>query len=202
MGGSAGVFVGIVMVLSVFLVPTGSARGEGGDLLWEAQFDMAGGNDYGRGMVTKGNTIFAIGYGTNASGNYDIIILAYDVKTGNTVWEAQFDKAGGDDYGRAIAIKGNTIFVTGYGTNASGNYDIITLAYDAKTGNLLWESTFDKAGGYDWGIAMAIKGNSIFVTGYARNASDNDDVITLAYDAKTGNLLWEATFDKAGKNDS
>jgi len=54
-----------------------------------------------------------------------------------------------------MAIKGNSVFVTGVGTNVSGNWDIVTLAYDAKTGNLLWESTFDKAGNYDrcYGIA-------------------------------------------------
>jgi len=39
-----------------------------------------------------------------------------------------------------------------------------------KDGNLLWESTFDKAGGNDEGYAIAIKGNTLLVTGLAQTS--------------------------------
>jgi hypothetical protein len=172
-----------------------------GNLFWEAQFDKAWGNDWGHAIAVGSNTVFVTGYGRNASGNDDIVTLAYNAKTGNLLWEAQFDKAGGTDWGKAIAVKGNTVFVTGFGTNSSGNEDIVTLAYDAKTGNLLWEAQFDKAGGDDWAEAMTIGGNTVFVAGIGRNSSGNRDIVVLAYGAKTGNLLWEAQFDKAGGDD-
>jgi hypothetical protein len=152
-------------------------------------------------MAIKGNSIFVTGYARNASDNDDVITLAYDAKTGNLLWESTFDKAGGNDEGYAIAIKGNTLLVTGIGTNLAGNVDIVTLAYDARTGGLLWDAQFDKAGAADRIEVITTTGNTVLLAGFGINSSGDSDIFTLAYDVRTGNLLWDAQFDKAGGND-
>jgi len=77
---------------SLFLAE--GASGAGGDLQWEDQVDKAGFDDAVRTMASGGGRVFAAGVGTNAAGNQDFLVRAYEAKTGVLLWEDQVEKAG------------------------------------------------------------------------------------------------------------
>ncbi|MCP5099266.1 MAG: hypothetical protein GY943_27245, partial [Chloroflexi bacterium] len=51
-----------------------------GELLWQDQFDLAGGSDGAGGIDVAQGRIFVNGSGTNASGNSDWILRVYQVR--------------------------------------------------------------------------------------------------------------------------
>ena len=58
----------------------GGASGVGGDLVWEDHVDKAGGADGVSALAVGSGQVFAVGFGTNAAGNFDVLIRAYEVK--------------------------------------------------------------------------------------------------------------------------
>jgi outer membrane protein assembly factor BamB len=80
----------------------------------------------GRGQV------FAAGSGTNAAGNRDFLIRAYQAKTGVLLWEDQCDQAGLNDAAVALAAGGGQVVAGGMATNASGNFDVLIRAYKVQ----------------------------------------------------------------------
>ena len=61
-----------------FLVRAYDARH--GDLLWEDQFDKAGDLDGAAAIAVQGRRVFAAGEGTNAAGNLDFLVRAYNAR--------------------------------------------------------------------------------------------------------------------------
>jgi hypothetical protein len=61
-----------------FLVRVHNAKT--GALQWEDQADQAGGSHWASDIAVKGNRVFAVGTGTNAAGNWDFWVRAYDAR--------------------------------------------------------------------------------------------------------------------------
>jgi hypothetical protein len=173
-----------------------------GALLWEDQADTAGHNDVAFALAVGEAQVFAAGFGTNAAGNQDFLIRAYDAKTGALLWEDQVDQAGFDETAFALAVREGQVFAAGSGQRAAGNEDFLVRAYEAKSGTLLWEDQVDPAGGFDGVNALAVARGRLFAAGFVTNAAGNFDVLLRAYKAKTGTLLWEDQVDKAGSDDA
>lgn len=107
-------------------------------------------------------------------------------------WARRFNGPGnGTDiaFGVAADSVGN-VAVTGYTTLANGNADYYTAKYAANDGALLWEKSYDGAGGGDvaYGVAVDSAGN-VIVTG--TSWSGGFTCYTAKYGAATGALLWE-----------
>jgi hypothetical protein len=126
--------------------------------------------------------VFAAGSDTNAAGNRDFLVRAYQANTGALLWEDQVDKAGDADRAFALAVGEGQMFAAGFGTNAAGNQDFLVRAYDPKSGALLWEDQIDKAGGFDGVNALAVEGGRLFAAGFGTNAAGNFDVLIRAYE--------------------
>ena len=110
---------------------------------------------------------------------------------GDLFWEDQFDKAGGDDTAQAITANGTQVFVAGLDRPAvSGPSDFLVRAYDALTGDLLWEDQVDK-GGLDEALAITANGPRVFAAGKGGGVGSTTSFLVRAYDARTGKLLWE-----------
>lgn len=87
-------------------------------------------DDYGNQLesaltvVAKGSRAYVTGrVGDNCDGvspgNCDMIVRAYDERTGNHAWTDRFDRAGHDDVGQAAALSGDRLVVSGRSTSTS-----------------------------------------------------------------------------------
>lgn len=128
--------------------------------------------------------------------------FALDAVTGAALWTADYsgepsDPPSGDvsasgghwggDFTVAVSPDGNTVFVSGWN---------VTLAYAARTGVQKWKALWrtDTAGGRTASdVGVSGDGSRVYVTGSKPDALNPDSVATVAYDAATGEHLWEAT---------
>jgi hypothetical protein len=155
-----------------------------GALRWENQVDPAGGFDGVNALAVEGGRLFAAGFVTSAAGNFDALIRAYDATSGALLWEDQVDHAGFDDAALALTVRGEQVFIAGFGTNAAGNFDVLVRAYQVKDGALVWEDQVDKAGFDDAAVALAAGGGQVVAAGVGTNAAGNFDVLIRAYEVK------------------
>jgi glucose dehydrogenase len=183
-----------------FLVRAYDAKS--GALRWEDRVDKAGLNDAAFALAVEGGQVFAAGFGTNAAGNQDFLIRAYQAKDGALLWEDQVDHAGFDDTAFALAVGEGLLFAAGSGQRTAGNQDFLVRAYDVKSGALRWEDQVDPAGGFDGVNALAVEGGRLFAAGFVTNTAGNFDALLRAYEAKSGALLWEDQVDHAGLDDA
>jgi hypothetical protein len=165
-----------------FLVRAYEAKS--GALRWEDQVDPAAGFDGVNALAVQGERLFAAGFVTNAAGNFDVLLRAYEAKSGALLWEDQVDHAGFDDAALALTVQKGQVFIAGFGTNAAGNFDVLVRAYQAKTAMLVWEDQVNKAGLDDAALAMAAGGGQVVAAGVGTTATGNLDVLIRAYDMK------------------
>jgi DNA-binding beta-propeller fold protein YncE len=129
---------------------------------------------------------------------------ADDAGPGRKAWISRYDgPRHRNDYGTAIAVSpdGAVVFVSGtsyYGPASSNCSDFATVAYDSVDGSQLWTARYD--GTAHWcdsvaGIAVSPDGETLFVTGSARESGTGDDLVTIAYDPADGSELWLAKRD-------
>ncbi|MDY6834604.1 MAG: SBBP repeat-containing protein [Chloroflexota bacterium] len=96
---------------------------------WSARYDGdTGGDHYGDALVVGGDgNVCVVGSGEGVSGDSDYIAVMYDAD-GNDLWDMEYDGLGGNDYAQSVAIDGEgNIYVTGFGKNPDGDYDIVTF---------------------------------------------------------------------------
>ena len=124
-------------------------------------------------------------------------------------WVARYDEAALYDHAFDILTSpdGSRVYVTGASTSTAGARDFVTLAYNAATGQQLWEARYDgpahgndfPAGSSALGNALALSkdGTRIFVTGQSPDANGKNDYLTIAYDAADGAELWISRYSTA-----
>jgi outer membrane protein assembly factor BamB len=175
-----------------------------GRRLWENVFDLARRDDFSRGeaIAVGDGLLFLGGFATNAQGNQDWIVRAYDGASGALVWQDQRDVGGFSDGVRSLVFHAGRLFVGGWGFTASSE-DIFVRAYDARTGTLLWQRNTPGAPGFDLTFARRVRvhGDRVFV-----GADLVTDQLALrplvqAYDAGTGALLWQDEVNRGGDED-
>ncbi|MBI5079435.1 hypothetical protein HZB06_02070 [Candidatus Wolfebacteria bacterium] len=190
-----------------------------GDLLWQKTYDGGYNNnsygDRGQGIVVDtdaGDDVYVTGNSATdsysrvgtlkyAGGNDPYVSWIYDIPNNSCQ----------GDTGYHITIDSNYVYVVGAScTGAPPNnnqWDYLVLKYD-KTGNLIWDKTFDGGGGRDsgasdgggdkaFGVAVDGSGN-IYVTGRSYNGS-NYDFWTMKLDSG-GNKVWDQKINY-GAND-
>jgi hypothetical protein len=112
------------------------------------------------------------------------------------IWVNNYDGPGNDlDVATAVALDTNgNVFVTGYSTGSSGDYDYTTIKYSGA-GVPLWTNRYNGPGnGGDQAFAVAVDttGN-VFVTG------NSGDFATLKY-SNAGVPLWTNRYNGPGNN--
>lgn len=124
----------------------------------------------------------------------DEIVAAHDTATGKQVWRFRSDSAYNDSMGsgpRATPVVNDGLVYT---LGAQGKLN----ALDAGTGKRVWGSDLQRAFGArppQWGISTTplVEGHLLLVdVGGASNKS------AVAFDKKTGKVVWTAQNDKAG----
>jgi uncharacterized delta-60 repeat protein len=161
---------------------------------------------------STGNLLLT-GYSRNAAGNDDWFTAKYDGATGALIWSATYAGAGGgDDQPLSLAVDtlGNAV-VTGFGVNAAGNEEMVTIKYDGAqtpTGTReIWRKIHNgpaaPVNGDDRGIAVALDpiDGAVIVAGTSYASTTDSDFHLIRYNPADGAILWERNFDKPDSYD-
>jgi putative pyrroloquinoline-quinone binding quinoprotein len=190
------------LVVSLVLL-SGTAMGQ--SLVWQDQFNLAGGLDQARALTVSNNTVVAAGPAVNASGGIDMLVRAYNGHTGTLTWSDSTPLVAGIITKVLADQTSGIVFAVGYAAatpaaSAPGESDFITRAYEASTGNKLWEDVTD-AGRDDYPQDLAVSPTSAFVVGYGGNTAGGPlDAITRVYNASTGDVRWTHQVNKGGED--
>jgi hypothetical protein len=123
---------------------------------------------------------------------------AWAITPGEQRWSMPFD--GGYNVNiEAIAISDDLVVALGYVQGYTyGTRDRRVIAYDAGTGGVVWQDTFDASGDMDNAedVVMGPSGGRVFVTGESYVSRKRGwDIVTAAFDADTGVRLWTRRYD-------
>lgn len=147
---------------------------------------------------SSGNVIITgmVGNGSGSELSYDIYTAKLAASTGAILWERIYDGQHGDDMANELTVDDDgNVYVVGFATNAQGNWDFITLKYDAN-GNLQWGGAklYDGPAGED-DEAVSVEydpiDRNIVVAGNSLTDSGNNDVHVIRYSAADGAVVWE-----------
>lgn len=168
----------------------------GGELIWQDELHIANEDTSAAAIAVDNKRLFVAGFVSTNNG--DLLVRAYDRKTGSLLWHVQYDRANQPDNALAITTGAGQVFVAGLAADASGMADFLVQAYDGKTGTLLWQDQHDVSGNWDVATAVVFRSGRVFVAGQAMMPGNNSDFLVRAYDAKSGQLLWHDQVDKSG----
>jgi hypothetical protein len=183
----------IVLLLPVFL----SAQV---DTVWVRRWTGPGAeSDWAYAIaVDDSGQIYVTGKTENPGTNDDWTTIKY-YPNGDTAWIRYFASPGSsNERASAIAIgpSGN-IYITGY-TMGSGSGDYLTIKYEPD-GDTVWTRRYNGIGnGYDFSNWVTVDNEeNVYVTGYSRALSYQNDIATVKYDS-SGTQLWVVLFDGSG----
>lgn len=159
--------------------------------------------------INPSGNVFITGWSIGSGTSADIVTIRYNPDNGDTVWVNRFNGAANlEDKVSSIICDANAVYVTGWSfTGSPATRDIVTIKYDAATGNRLWVKTYNGSNnGGDYGFAIALSGGNVYVTGRSDVSTGGQKYTTLKYDA-SGNMVagWpnvytgplSSTFDQA-----
>jgi hypothetical protein len=128
-------------------------------------------------------------------------VLAHDSATGELRWSASRSTRHYDSpLASAVSADGRRLFVTGSAYDGypvvATDAHIVTVAYDAHTGDELWSLAWDgRPDATDAGktIAVSPNGKTVVVGGVTSSESGDLDYVTIAYDVEKGREVWART---------
>jgi hypothetical protein len=162
---------------------------------------------FAKDVEVEGDTAFVTGWTyTPGGGGYDFVIRAYDLPSGAVRWSREVglgpqchEEAPGFArcVAKVVAVHAGRVFVGGHLTGPAGHPDFAVLAFDARTGEPLWESVTDPTGtgASDYAWAVAAVGRDVFVLGeygfVLGQYGDLSGMLLQAHDASTGAIRWQ-----------
>ena len=132
------------------------------------------GDQGAKNIEERTDKVFVAGYtggvtqGVTQISHRDFSVLAFSISNGDhtPLWEHDIDGyekqgQGGDDFATALAVAGNTVFVSGVTQD-----NVFTIrAFDASCGNLLWQDQYVDEGRTGYAAAVATDGVNVYVVG-------------------------------------
>lgn len=170
-----------------------------GNQIWDKSYDEENQNDNGNDIAVDGSgNIYVTGESYKTATNYDYATIKYDTD-GNRIWVRRYDAGGDYDYGSAIFVDNSAnLYVTGRSKLGTSGYDYATIKYDTD-GNQEWVVRYDGPAnqGENAQDIFVDDQENVYVTGYSRNASGNDDYATTKYSPPTAVKL--VNFEAIGR---
>lgn len=200
-GSALGIAVqGNVVVATGFVCPAACVwfvrahEAKTGVTLWE---DRLGARGRAQEVVVDAGRVFASGTLFTPEHRTDFVIRAYDLQQGALLWEQRLDRGGSLEFAETVVAHDGRVFVAGQVGGATGGRDFALFAFDAQTGEPLWESVTDPSGLglIDIAVALRAQGDRVFVAGFAGGGSilgeASSALLVRAHDARTGAVVWE-----------
>ncbi len=170
------------------------------DTVWARKWSSAGTlSDWAYAIaIDDSGFIYVTGTTENSGTGNDWTTIKY-TPSGDTLWVRNFVSPGSyNERASCIALgtSGN-IYLTGY-TMSSGAGDYLTIKY-RPNGDTAWVRRYNGTGnGYDFAHWICVDNQeNVYVTGYSRGASYQDDIATVKYDSN-GNQLWVSRINGSG----
>jgi hypothetical protein len=145
--------------------------------------------------VDVSGNVYVTGGSKSASSNYDFLTVKYDA-SGNQVWAKRSDMpANQEDIATAIALRKDTVYVTGYSYSSTASYDYYTFKYD-PSGSVIWYKNYNGTGnGDDKPSSIAVDASgSVYVTGLSYGSGTVNDYATIKYRAD-GTQPWASRYN-------
>ena len=143
--------------------------------------------------------VTGIGYDQDSALD-DYMTIKYDGNNGQVIWK-KFYQGEAEDQAVALALdQSGNVYVTGRSKNSSGDWDCVTMKYDAANGSTLKTVKYD-AGGNDVPKALAVDGSgNVYVTGGSQHFSNDYDCLTIKYNAGL-DTVWTRRYNNPVAND-
>jgi len=172
----------------------------GGRLLWQDVFDLGDLASYALDIVAETNYVYTAGLSMKPSeDNIVWVVRANDVGNGSLLWQDVFDPDGNDTLAQAVDVSEDKVYVAGVGTNPlSMTDDWVVRTHDKMSGDLIWQDRFDPSEGDAGANAIVVYGSRVFVAGGSTDHMTEGDWRIRAYDAGSGDLLWQDVFKVVG----
>jgi outer membrane protein assembly factor BamB len=179
-------FLTLIFCLVLLTTAPAHARTEGGDLLWQASVDVAGGRTFA--IAATHGRVIVVGSRRDAAGNDDFRVQAVDAETGTPVWQDRVDLTGDGFFTlqASIVTDNERVIVSGGGTDATGQPLALVRAYVAKTGAIAWTDTWRGSSS-----AIAADGDRLIALVTLEDASGGSQFMLRAYRAKSGAPIWQ-----------
>ena len=170
------------------------------DTVWVSRWTSAGAeSDWAYALaVDNEGRVYVTGKTENAGTNGDWTTIKYKTD-GDTAWVRNFASVGTyNERANSIVIgPSGKLYLTGY-TMSSGSGDYFTIKYKPD-GDTAWTRRYNGIGsGYDFANWVTVDADeNVYVTGYSRALSYQNDIATVKYDS-SGTQQWVALFDGPG----
>lgn len=175
-----------------------------GTLLWSTNYNSTYNlNDIGTAIKldNSGNIYVAALSEVNLT-NQDFLLIKYS-NSGNFIWSNRYDFASLTEIPISLDIDNNGfIYITGASASSLNNWDYAVAKF-SDMGSLIGDARFPFPGnGFDQPLAFRkdLIGN-MYITGRTSMDGINYDIKTIKLNPSYI-LLWEKTYDQAGKNDA
>lgn len=194
------VIIGILLLTGSLLTQGQGIAAAGGFPLYQPQTGQHrdSGQTVVNGQDLGDDRIVTAGLGVRTADTSFFLIRSYDAHTGEVISEDEFALTIDEETASSLEKGGGRIYAVGSGLNADGDLSLLVRAYDAVTGDLLWEDELNRSKGQE-GRAAAFK-----TTLEQRIAAPRPEIPSQpqskstyhvrAIDTRTGRLVWEDEF--------
>jgi hypothetical protein len=178
-----------------------------GTTLWVQYYNGTGNGD-DRALAIKlgpgtNGDIYICGSSEGIGSGKDFITIKYN-SAGVQQWVQRYNGAGNfDDIANCIELdNAGNVYVAGRSTNASGNFDCLTIKYNSS-GVQQWIHTHNgTANGDDRINAIGLgAGNRLYIAGHATNTGTFKDIVTFRLNTNTGAAVWSKVINGPGNKD-
>ena len=174
---------------------------------WSASYNNpngAGGNledtAFWSSVSPDGSKVFVTGRSRDDSSDRDATTMGLNAATGARLWVGRYDNGGTYDVGSSVIGTNTRVFSTGRSSGPQG-WDWATVAYDAATGQKLWDDRVAGTKEVDdtsWTVAVSPDEQTVYVGGTIDDGLDvAGDAMVVAYDTGTGERKWTGRFDSS-----
>ncbi len=193
------------LLILVLLGLIGLAYAQHPDTAWVRTYNGPDNyDDYANAIAVDGDgNVYVTGASATIADwpyNSDYATIKY-YPDGTIAWTSRYNgPENGNDEAKAIALRSDTVYVTGHSYSDATFDNYCTIKY-LPNGDTAWVRTYNGPGNYeDWATAIAVDGSgNVYVTGHGYGSGITADYATIKY-LPNGDTAWVRMYDGPGNS--